>query len=155
MLCLLVILLQLCIASTALYCSSGPQSPRSVMSFCSVIVWQAPFRVYESITGYELRLFNSNVAEDATDGDLVGSVVISKKRDELFHAMSASDMPKGNSSVLVQVRALWETYLQSPVAITCPAWLFSAKPWKKNYCLRKWLAITCQLWQKFNGFFSL
>ena len=107
--------------------SSGPQSPRSVMSFCSVIVWQAPFRAYGFITGYEVRLFNSNsnMAEDFMDGDLVGSVVISKNRDELFHEVSARDMPRGNSSVLVQVCVHYVScMIKSQIAITCClAWL--------------------------------
>ena len=75
------------------YCT-GTQPPRSVTSFCSVIVWKAPIRAYGVITGYE-------VSFSLPGGD--NGVIVSKDRDELFHAVRAGDLPHGEGDILVRV----------------------------------------------------
>ena len=77
------------------------------MSFNSVIVWQAPFRAYGFISGYQIRLFNfeanNGVPGQIDEETLPGSVVISKNRDKLFHLLSANEVPIGSGEVFVQV----------------------------------------------------
>ena len=80
-----------------------PQAPRSVTSFCCVVVWQAPSRAYGVITGYDVRLFNSLAEDGLTDSE---GVVILKNRDEFFHAVVEEDFPVGSGDseeTLVQV----------------------------------------------------
>ena len=71
----------------------GAQPPRSVTSFCLVIVWKAPTRVYGVITGYEVS--------SLPGGD--NEVVVSKNRDEFFHAVKASSLPRGEGDILIKV----------------------------------------------------
>ena len=71
---------------------ADPQAPRSVTSFCSVIVWQAPFRAYGAIVGYDVMFMNG---ED--------SIMIMKDRDELFHGVLQGNLPDGGENVVVQV----------------------------------------------------
>ena len=78
---------------------SDPQAPRSVTSFCAVVVWQAPRRVYGVITGYDVRFVK--FGSDGVTGE--ASVVITKNRDELFHRVQKADLPRGEGEVLVQV----------------------------------------------------
>ena len=79
---------------------AGPHAPRSVTSFCTVIVWQAPTRVSGFITGYQLRFYSSEQFGSGT-GQMV---LITKGRDELFHAVSAEDLPpRGSGDTLVEV----------------------------------------------------
>ena len=73
---------------------TGAQPPRSVTSFCSVIVWKAPTRAYGVITGYE-------VSFSLPGGD--NGVIVSKNRDELFHAVKASNLPRGEGDILIKV----------------------------------------------------
>ena len=80
-------------------------------SFCTVIVWQAPFRAYGFITGYQLRLgTNHTIEEDRarTEEDQVGSgkgqvVLVRKSRDQLFHRVLAEDIPQIDTETFVQV----------------------------------------------------
>ena len=76
-----------------IYCT-GAQPPRSVTSFCSVIVWMAPTRAYGVITGYE-------VSFSLAGGD--NSVIVSKNRDEFFHVVTARNLPRGEGNILVMV----------------------------------------------------
>ena len=73
-----------------------PQAPRSVISFCTVIVWQTPFRAYGTIVGYDVMF---------VDGE--DSIMVTKDRDELFHTVQQRDLPNegggGEGSVVVQV----------------------------------------------------
>ena len=78
---------------TMTYCT-GAQPPRSVTSFCSVIVWKTPTRAYGVITGYD-------VSFSLSGGD--NGIVVSKDRDELFHAVRASELPRGEGDILVTV----------------------------------------------------
>ena len=71
---------------------ADPQAPRSVTSFCSVVVWQAPFRAYGPIVGYDVMFMNG---ED--------SIMIMKDRDELFHGVLQGNLPDGGENVVVQV----------------------------------------------------
>ena len=82
------------------YCP-GAQPPRSVTSFCSVIVWKAPTRAYGEITGYE-------VSFSLPDGGDNG--IISKDRDEFFHAVRASELPRGEGDILVMVSIFCTQY---------------------------------------------
>ena len=84
------------------YCT-GAQPPRSVTSLCSVIVWKAPTRTYGVITGYEVS-FSLSGRDNG--------VVVSKNRDELFHIVRASELPRGEGDILVMVSifyVLWIT----------------------------------------------
>ena len=75
---------------------TDPQAPRSVTSFCAVIVWQAPFRAYGPIVGYDVMF---------VDGE--DSIIITKDRDELFHTVQQRDLPNGGGgNVVVQVSVL-------------------------------------------------
>ena len=74
-----------------IYCTDS-QPPRSVTSFCSVIVWKAPTRTYGVITGYEVSFSHSD-----------NSVIVSKDRDELFHVVRARELPRGEGDILVKV----------------------------------------------------
>lgn len=65
------------------------------MSFCSVIVWQAPSRVYGVITGYDVMFLKS--------GSGGGDVMVSKNRDELFHRVTEENVLNGEGETLVQV----------------------------------------------------
>ena len=73
-----------------------PQAPRSVISFCTVIVWQTPIRAYGTIVGYNVMF---------VDGE--DSIMVTKERDELFHTVQQSDLPNGGGTgpgnVVVQV----------------------------------------------------
>ena len=71
---------------------ADPQAPRSVTSFCSVIVWQAPSRAYGAIVGYDVMFIKG---ED--------SIMIMKDRDELFHGVLQENLPDGGQNVVVQV----------------------------------------------------
>jgi hypothetical protein len=66
-----------------------------VMSFCSVIVWQAPSRAYGVISGYDLMLFNPGNASESS--------VINKERDELFHIVKESDLAGSRALANIQV----------------------------------------------------
>ena len=72
----------------------GAQPPRSVTSFCSVIVWMAPTRAYGVITGYE-------VSFSLAGGD--NSVIVSKNSDKLFHVVRTRNLPHGEGDILVMV----------------------------------------------------
>ena len=61
-------------------------------SFCSVIVWQAPFRAYGAIVGYDVMFMNDE-----------NSIMIMKDRDELFHGVQQGNLPNGGENVVVQV----------------------------------------------------
>ena len=76
-----------------IYCT-GVQPPRSVTSFCSVIVWKPPIRAYEVITGYEVSF--SLPGRD-------NGVIVSKDRDEFFHVVRARNLPRGEGDILVKV----------------------------------------------------
>lgn len=54
-----------------------PQAPRSVVSYCTFITWQAPSTVYSVITGYDVMFLKSTA-------DL-NNYVVTKGRNELFH----------------------------------------------------------------------
>ena len=71
---------------------SDPEAPRSVTSFSTVIVWQAPSRAYGPIVGYDIMFMNG---ED--------SIMIMKDRDELFHGVQQGNLPNGGGNVVVQV----------------------------------------------------
>ena len=75
--------------------SSDPQAPRSVTSFCTVIVWQAPRRAYGIISGYDVMFVDPESGE--------GGTVITKERDQLFHKVEQGNMQNG---MLVQVNNL-------------------------------------------------
>ena len=75
-----------------------PQAPRTVTSFCDVIVWQAPSRAYGVVTGYDVRFFNLGSADEGN--------VISKERDELFHMVKESDLPNQGASINIQVQCM-------------------------------------------------
>lgn len=62
--------------------------------FCSVVVWQAPYRVYGAVVGYDVRLFRPD------DGSRVDEVIALKDRDEFFHRVGELEQ---NSNMLVQV----------------------------------------------------
>ena len=76
-----------------LYCT-GAQPPRSVTSFCSVIVWKPPTRAYEVITGYEVSFSLPGEDDD---------VIVSKDRDEFFHVVRERYLPRGKGDILVKV----------------------------------------------------
>ena len=76
-------------------CFTDPQAPRSVASFCAVIVWQAPFRAYGPIVGYDVMF---------VDGE--DTIMITKDRDELFHTVQRGNLPNGGGNVVVQVSVL-------------------------------------------------
>ena len=59
-----------------------------------MIVWKAPTRAYGVITGYE-------VSFSLPGGD--NEVIVSKNRDELFHAVKASNLPRGEGDILIKV----------------------------------------------------
>ena len=82
--------------------SPDPQAPRSVTSFCAVVVWQAPRRVYGIITGYDVRFVSPGSGSDG-GGTGETNVVITKNRDELFHRVQEADLPRGEGEVMVQV----------------------------------------------------
>ena len=75
-------------------CNLVPQAPRSVTSFCTVIVWKAPSRAYGLITGYDVFFSNSNT-----------QVIVRKNRDELFHAVQERELPTigPEEEIVVQV----------------------------------------------------
>ena len=72
-----------------------PQAPRSVTSFCTVIVWKAPSRAYGFITGYDIFFSNSNT-----------QVIVRKNRDEFFHAVQERELPTNGpeEEIVVQVQ---------------------------------------------------
>ena len=74
---------------------TDPQAPRSVISFCAVIVWQTPFRAYGPIVGYDVMF---------VDGE--DSIMVTKDRDEFFHTMQQRNLPNGGVNVVVQVSRL-------------------------------------------------
>ena len=76
-----------------IYCT-GAQPPRSVTSFCSVILWKAPTRAYGVITGYEVSFSLPGVDN---------GVIVSKNRDEFFHVVKAGDLPRREGDILVRV----------------------------------------------------
>ena len=55
-------------------------------------MWQAPFRAYGPIVGYDVMF---------VDGE--DSIMITKDRDELFHTVQQRDLPNGGGNVAVQV----------------------------------------------------
>ena len=94
--------------------SPDPQAPRSVTSFCAVVVWQAPRRVYGVIAGYEVRF----VRPGSDGGTGEASVVITKNRDELFHRVQEGNLPRGEGEVMVQVQHMYRTVLVN-VSVIC------------------------------------
>ena len=74
---------------------TDPQAPRSVTSFCAVVVWRAPFRAYGPIVGYDVMF---------VDGE--DSIMIMKDRDELFHTVQQGNLPNGGGNMVVQVSGL-------------------------------------------------
>ena len=87
---------------------TGAQPPRSVTSFCSVIVWKAPTRVYGVITGYDVSF--SPPGED-------NGVIVSNDRDELFHVVRASELPPRQGDILVKVCTMDYTELTNFAAV--------------------------------------
>ena len=85
---------------------TDPQAPRSVTSFCTNVVWQAPFRAYGPIVGYDVMF---------VDGE--DSIMITKDRDELFHTVQQRDLPNGGGNVAVQVslKYSWEVDIRALV----------------------------------------
>ena len=61
-------------------------------SFCTVVVWQAPFRAYGAIVGYDVMFVDSEA-----------SITIMKDRDELFHGVQPGNLPNRDGNVVVQV----------------------------------------------------
>ena len=59
--------------------------------------------MYGFITGYHLRFFNSEPDEIGSGTEEPQVVVVTKDRDELFHRVSAGDIPRGSGEVLVEV----------------------------------------------------
>ena len=72
------------------------EAPRHVHSFCSNIVWQAPSRAYGVIIEYQVPFFLSQDADNS-------SVIVSKRRNELFHIVNEMDLPKGQGDILIMV----------------------------------------------------
>lgn len=72
-----------------------PQAPRSVVSYCTFITWQAPSTVYSVITGYDVMFLKSTA-------DL-NNYVVTKGRNELFHIVEEENIPDGEGEVLIQV----------------------------------------------------
>ena len=77
---------------------SDPEAPRSVMSFCAVIVWRAPSRAFGTITEYDVAFLRAGNGEEGT--------VITKDRDVLFHRVEQLNLPNGGGNVVVQVSLL-------------------------------------------------
>ena len=71
------------------------EAPRRVSSFCSVIVWQAPSRAYGVIIEYQVSFFR----QDADNS----SIIVNKRRNELFHIVNEMDLPKGQGDILIMV----------------------------------------------------
>ena len=76
-----------------------PQAPRSVTSLCEVIVWQAPSRAYGAITGYDV-IFADTVS--TSNSSVVQNLVL-KDRDQLFHVVRESDLPRPGGAPMIQV----------------------------------------------------
>ena len=76
-----------------------PQAPRSVSSFCEVIVWQAPSRAYGAITGYDV-MFADTVS--TSNSSVVQNLVV-KNRDQFFHVVRESNLPRPGGAPMIQV----------------------------------------------------
>ena len=74
-------------------------------SYCAGVVWQAPFRAYGPIVGYDVMFADG---EDTT--------IITKDRDELFHTVQQGNLPNGGENVMIQVSQFLHFF---PLVLIC------------------------------------
>ena len=70
-----------------------PEAPRSVTSFCIVVVWRPPNRAYGVITGYDIAFLIGQEQE----------IVTTKKGDEHFHRVEEKDLTGQEEQIFVRV----------------------------------------------------
>ena len=79
-----------------------PEAPRSVTSFCTVVVWQAPRRAFGVITGYDIAFLSSGAGGIGQGQE----IVTTKKGDELFHRVEERDLTGQEGQVFVRVQKI-------------------------------------------------